>query len=122
MQPQWMDGAEASRIAYGVPPPPKLSRARRSTIALNALELEAAVEGEVISVLRQQAIADEEASAAADPLMMGTPRGQCGGEERDLEALEGRSVNVGLRGGEGLVVRRGWNGGGGADDGDEGIV
>jgi len=119
----------AEQIAYGVPPAIKPARGRRTTIASRALEPEAAVEGpasNVTSVLRQQAIADDEASTASrgtvDPLMMRMPRGDDGWEERDLEALEGRSVRVnfgGRRGVEdGLAVRRAWNGDGGAGGGE----
>jgi hypothetical protein len=119
----------AERITYGVPPAIKPARARRTTFVSRTLEPEAAVEGdasEVTSVLRQQAIADDEVSTASlgtvDPLMMRMPRGDDGWEERDLEALEGRSVRVnfgGRRGVEdGLAVRRAWNGDGGAGGGE----
>jgi len=119
----------AEQIAYGVPPAIKPARGRRTTIASRALEPEAAVEGpasNVTSVLRQQAIVDDEVSTASrgtvDPLMMRMPRGDDGWEERDLEALEGRSVRVnfgGRRGVEdGLAVRRAWNGDGGACGGE----
>lgn len=116
-QASWIVGAAVPRISYGVPPTSKPARGRRTTIASKPLEPEAAVEGGVTSVLRQQAMADDEASAAVDVLMMGMPRGEDGCEERDLEALEGRSVRVGFGGGEGLAVRRGWKGAGGGGGG-----
>lgn len=126
-QAPWVVGAAAPRIAYGVPPALKPARARRTTLTFNTLEPEAAVAGEglapvtkITSILRQQAIADDEARGTVDPLLMRAPRGDDGWEERDLEALQGREVSGrgGGRGGEGLVGRRGWGGGCGDGDGD----
>lgn len=120
----WVAGAAGTQISYGVPPTIKPARGRRTTIAARALEPEAAVEGDassVNSVLMQQAMADEEASTASratvDPLMMRMARGEDGCEERDLEALEGRSVRVNFGGRDGLAVRRGWKTRGGAGGG-----